>query len=120
MITVSDIAEKFGLDVLAGKDGLNKCITGVYIGDLLSHVMINAKEGDAWLTIWGHLNIVGVAYLAKVSCVIVCESVRVSCDAIERADACGITILSSEKTAYELAKCFAMALQEETPADITV
>lgn len=50
-------------------------IEGVYIGDLLSWVMGRARENDAWITIMSNSNIIAVATLADVSCIILAEGV---------------------------------------------
>ena len=102
-LTVKEFAEKLNLKVAAGEKSLGNEIKGMYIGDLLSWVMGKAKEGDAWITIQGHLNIVAVAMLTSVSCIIVCESAEVNDQTVERADAENIAILTSSLNAFELA-----------------
>ena len=50
-------------------------VNGAYIGDLLSWVMGRAGEDNAWITIMSNSNIVAVATLADVSCIILAEGV---------------------------------------------
>ena len=50
-------------------------IKGVYIGDLLSWVMGRATSGDAWVTIMSNINVIAVAQLTDVACVILAEGV---------------------------------------------
>ena len=45
------------------KAPLTNIVENVYIGDLLSFVMANGKEGALWLTVQKHLNVVAVAEL---------------------------------------------------------
>ncbi len=78
-------------------------IEGVYIGDLLSWVMGRAKANDAWITIMSNINIVAVASLADVSCIILAEGVSLSEDIIKTAESKGINILASEHNAYDIA-----------------
>ena len=52
-------------------------ISGVYIGDLLSWVMGRAESGDAWITIMSNVNIIAVASLSDVSCIILSENVEI-------------------------------------------
>ena len=104
LMSVSEFAEKMNLEVVAGEGGLKNKIKGVYIGDLLSWVMGRAKEGDAWITIQGHVNIVAVALLAVVSCIVVCESAEVSEQTIEKANIEDIPILTGKLPAYETAR----------------
>lgn len=79
-------------------------IHGAYIGDLLSWVMGRADEGNAWITIMSNVNIVAVATLADVSCIILAEGVMPDQGVKETAEAKGINILSSKESAYEIAK----------------
>ncbi|MEW6599735.1 MAG: serine kinase, partial [Nitrospirota bacterium] len=56
-----DVVESLSLEVKTGKANLDNIVTGVYISDLLSDVMGNSKEGNIWITLQTHLNIVAVA-----------------------------------------------------------
>ncbi|MBQ2848088.1 MAG: hypothetical protein IJE74_07515 [Clostridia bacterium] len=78
-------------------------INNVYIGDLLSWVMGRAKADDAWITIMSNINIVAVASLADVACIILAEGVTLDSAVAETATAKGVNILTSEKPAYETA-----------------
>ena len=64
-----EFAEKLHLTPLCEKDGEIE-IEGVYIGDLLSIVMSKAKKNYAWITIQTHINIVAVAELLELACII--------------------------------------------------
>ena len=54
---VSELIKKLNLDLLTDKDFEDRDVLGCYIGDLLSHVMGKACEGDAWITIMNNINI---------------------------------------------------------------
>lgn len=101
---VSDIVQKLGLTCIAGKGGLGKEVKGVYIGDLLSLAMVNAKEGDLWLTVQGHLNAIAVAVLVNIPAIILVQGIQVNQEIIEKADEEKIAILTTNRGAYELAK----------------
>ena len=103
IMTVSELIEKLGLSVIAGKDAGDREITGCYIGDLLSHVMGKAQQGDLWITIMNNINIVAVAYLCDVAAILLCEGVQVPEEVINKAEAQDIVILQSKLTAFELA-----------------
>lgn len=79
-------------------------VSGAYIGDLLSWVMGRASEDNAWITIMSNSNIVAVATLADVSCIILAEGVVPDDGVLQTADAKGINILSSGESAYGIAK----------------
>lgn len=79
-------------------------VNGVYVGDLLSWVMGRAREDDAWITIMSNSNIIAVATLADVSCIILAEGVSPDGGVTETAEARGVNLLSSRESAYEIAK----------------
>ena len=72
-MTVNELAQN-GFKAVVLPDG-DRLISGVYIGDLLSWVMGRANSGDAWLTIMSNMNIIAVASLADVACIILAEGV---------------------------------------------
>ena len=92
----------FGFRAVHLADGERE-IEGVYIGDLLSWVMGRAQSGNAWLTIMSNLNVLAVATLSDVSCVIMCEGVKPDSEVIKTAEQKNINILTTDKTAYEAA-----------------
>lgn len=102
-MTVKELAERIGLTFVTDGSSESKEVKGCYIGDLLSWVMGRAEGMSAWITIMNNVNIVAVATLADVSCIILAEGVTVSDEVKEKAKTQNVAILSSEKTAYELA-----------------
>lgn len=78
-------------------------IGGVYIGDLLSWVMGKAEADNVWITIMSNINVVAVASLSDVSCVLLAESVTLESDVLNTAKEKGINILSTSLSAYEAA-----------------
>jgi len=101
---VREFAESFGMKVLAGGEALDREISGVYIGDLLSWVMSHVKKEDAWITVHTHMNIVAVAVLTEASCIIVPEGISVEETTLKKASEEGIPILGSDMTSYEIAR----------------
>ncbi len=99
---VKDIVEKLNLEVIVNSN-LEKEIKGGYCGDLLSNVMARANEGELWLTVQSHQNVIAVALLTEVAAVIVVENFDIENKAIERAKEKGVNILRSDLDAYELA-----------------
>ena len=102
---VNELASLEGFSVVALPDGERE-ISGVYIGDLLSWVMGRAKADDAWITIMSNINIVAVASLADVACIILAEGVTLDAAVTETANAKGINVLTCTLPAYEAAKTF--------------
>ncbi len=100
---MNELAAMQGFKAVAMPDGERE-INGVYIGDLLSWVMGRAKADDAWITIMSNINIVAVASLADVACIVLAEGVELDSSVVETANAKGVNILSAQMPAYETAK----------------
>ena len=101
--------EKFSAITLIEPD---REINGVYIGDLLSWVMGRASSDNAWITIMSNINVVAVASLSDVSCVILAESVKMEDDVVKTATEKGLNILSTEMSAYDTAIYLAEFINE--------
>ena len=101
-MTVKELTEKMGLKA-ACMPVPEREISGAYIGDLLSWVMGRAGADCAWITIMSNLNIVAVASLADVACVILAEGVTPDGAALDAARERGVNLLLSEAATYETA-----------------
>ncbi|MBQ7160639.1 MAG: hypothetical protein IJR90_02920 [Clostridia bacterium] len=100
-MTVNEAIGLLGLETLNLSDG-DRPIEGGYTGDLLSWVMGRAQSGDAWVTIMTNINVVAVAQLTDVACVIIAEGAEIGGDVIARAASQGINLLRGGKTAWEM------------------
>lgn len=98
---VNELIEALGLTVLTEGD-LERQWQGCYSGDLLSWVMSRAKEDNIWLTVMGNVNAVAVAVLTDCACIVLTENSALDDVAREKALQQGVTILRSDKNAYEL------------------
>ena len=78
-------------------------ITGAYVCDLLSWVMGRANEGDAWITIMSNINVIAVATLTDVSCIILAEGVRLDDELLNTARDKGVNVIVCQLSAYEAA-----------------
>ncbi len=105
-MTVHELAQALELTPLALPDGERE-VHGGYVGDLLSWVMGRAESDNAWITIMSNINIVAVATLADVACVLLAEGVTVDEEVRATAEAKGVNLLGYEKTAYALAAAMA-------------
>lgn len=100
-MTVAEFAEKLNLTPLSLPDP-GREITGYYAGDLLSWVMGRAQSGDCWFTIMSNINVLAVATLADVACVVLAEGVTLEDKELENARSKGINVLTSQKNTYTL------------------
>ena len=101
-MTVKQLAEALQLKVFSGESGLSKVVTGGYVSDLLSDVMGNAMEGQAWVTLQTHKNVMAVASLKDLSAVILVKGLIPEEDTIAQSNEEGLPILGSGDHTFEL------------------
>lgn len=101
-MTVNELADKLSLSAIAVPDG-DREVSGAYIGDLLSWVMGRAQCDHVWITIMSNLNIIAVASLADVSCIVLAEGVTLDETVANTAVQKGVNVFSTERNAYEIA-----------------
>ena len=101
-MTVKQLADKLELSC-ATLPCPEKEIDGVYIGDLLSWVMGRAEVGNVWITIMSNINVIAVATLADLACVILAEGVTLDEKTLETAAEKSVNILLTKLSAYEIA-----------------
>lgn len=107
-MTVETLIAQTGWDALLLSDG-TRAVTGGYAGDLLSWVMGRAQAGDCWVTIMSNINVVAVAQLTDVACVVFAEGVKPDADVLAAAKAHAINLLSAPCDTF--AACAAVAAQ---------
>jgi predicted transcriptional regulator len=100
---VREATERFSLNIVAGRQGLDREIKGGYCGDLLSDVMANAPVGCLWLTVQGHLNIVAVAVLREMAAIVITGGREPDEETVRKADQERLPILKWPHSAFELA-----------------
>jgi predicted transcriptional regulator len=102
-MNVKDLVKTLDLTLFSGSAGLEKEITGGYSSDLLSDVMGNAKEGNVWITIQTHKNIMAVASLKEVAAIILVKNLKPEEDVKNISEEEGIPVLGSSLDAFTLA-----------------
>ncbi|MBQ3580333.1 MAG: serine kinase [Bacteroidales bacterium] len=98
---VKELVEKLQLKVLSGESGLDREIEGCYVSDLLSDVMGNAEMGNVWVTLQTHKNVMAIASLKELACVILVKNQQAAEDTIEQSNEEGIPFLSTSMQTYE-------------------
>lgn len=79
-------------------------IDSVYIGDLLSFVMANGKEGCLWLTVQKGINVIAVADLNDFAGILFVQSSIPDIDTIKKATELNIPLFKCKEDAYSIAK----------------
>jgi predicted transcriptional regulator len=99
---VSDLVEKFGLKVFSGEAGLDREVTGGYVSDLLSDVMGNAEEGDVWVTLQTHQNVMAIASLKDLAAVVVVKGFEPEEDTAKHSNEEGIPVLGTHMDTFRI------------------
>ncbi len=101
-MTVRELKEKLNLRLVSGEEGLDNVIDGGYTSDLLSDVMGNAEMGQCWITLQTHKNIMAIASLKDLACIVLVKDLEPNSDTIEQSNEEGIPILTTSKEAFEI------------------
>ena len=99
---LNEIIEKLQLKVLTGHDKLDVEVTGGYTSDLLSDVIANSKEGNLWITLQIHQNIIAVAKLKDLAGIIIVNKREPDEDTIGKAKEENVPLFCSEEFAFEI------------------
>jgi hypothetical protein len=100
---LADLVEKLALEVRSARNSLDNEVTGGYASDLLSDVIANGSEGDVWVTLQIHQNIVAVASMKDLAGIILVGGREPEEDTVAKAEAEGIPVMVSRLPAFELA-----------------
>ncbi len=97
-MTVNEMAIKLdaAIEVVADRK-----INGVYVGDFLSRVMGKAPPSCAWLTIMNNVNVAGVATIAEVGVIVLCEGVKPDPQLKHKCEEEAIPLLTTSLSAYD-------------------
>jgi predicted transcriptional regulator len=110
---ITDIIKALDLKLISGSNGLNNEVTGGYVSDLLSDVMGNAQEGQIWITLQTHQNIIAVGSLKDISAIIIVKGFVPEADTIEKSNQENIPVLSTETDTFNITgRLFELLKQE--------
>jgi predicted transcriptional regulator len=99
---ITDIITGLNLKVISGHNGLSNEITGGYVSDLLSDVMGNAREGQIWITLQTHQNIIAVGSLKDLAAIIIVKGYLPETDTIEKSNIENIPVLSTDLDTFNI------------------
>ncbi len=97
-----DIVKILSLEIKCGKDKLDTEVKGGYVSDLLSDCLAHAKEGDIWVTLQIHPNIVAVAILKNLCGIIIINGREPEEETLKKAIEEALPIFVSELPAFEV------------------
>lgn len=102
-MNLEEIAGSLKLHVRCGEKNLKREITGGFVGDLLSDVIANSREGNIWITRQIHQNIVAVASLKDIAAIVLVQGSEPAAETIVRAEQEGIPLLVADLPGFEVA-----------------
>ena len=99
---LTELVEKLDLDVRSAKARLDCEVTGGYASDLLSDVLANSHEGNIWITLQIHQNVIGVASMKDLAGIILVNNREPDQDTLEKAESEQIPIMITGLSTFEL------------------
>ncbi len=78
-------------------------VTGVYISDMVSDVIANAKAGDLLVTVQLHSNVIAAANLVDICGIVATQGKLPSDDVVRMAEKAKITIFTTELSRWQMA-----------------
>lgn len=99
---VADLIAKLELNSFTAEVGVSREITGGYTSDLLSDVMGNVKEGDVWMTLQTHKNVIAIASLRDVAAVVLINGSEPDADMLEQAIEEEIPVLGTSLSCFDI------------------
>jgi serine kinase of HPr protein (carbohydrate metabolism regulator) len=99
---LKEIVNKLNLEIINKGDHLDSEVSGGYVGDLLSDVMVSGKKNDVWVTIQKHENIIAVAAFKDMAGIILSKNSQPLEETLRSAKKEKITLLRSPLTSYEI------------------
>jgi hypothetical protein len=101
-VILTELIQKLNLSVRSAKAHLDREVTGGYASDLLSDVLANSEEGNLWITLQIHQNIVGVANMKDLAGIILVNSREPEPETLEKAELEKLPIMVTEMPTFEL------------------
>ncbi|MFP4082304.1 MAG: serine kinase [Candidatus Aminicenantes bacterium] len=99
---LKEIIEKLKLDVLTPQQELEAKVSGGYTSDLLSDVIANSKEGNLWITLQTHQNIIAVAKLRDLAGIIIVNNRKPDEDTLKKAQEEKVPLFTTGETSFKI------------------
>lgn len=99
---LTELIRELNLSVRSANGNLERQVAGGYAGDLLSDVLAHGREGDLWVTLQVHQNIVAIASMKSLAGIVLINGREPDQETIEKAEAENVVIMVSRMPAFEL------------------
>ncbi len=100
-MTVKELGERLELKALTKL--FEKPITGVYISDMVSDVIANARAGNVLVTLQVHNNVIAAANLVDVAAIVLTRGRAPSSEAVALAEKAEITVFTTSLDSWQVA-----------------
>jgi len=114
MVYLQDYLNKIEHEILnpeVSTDSI-KLDTG-YVSDLLSDVMGSAKEHMAWFTIMRHMNVIAVASMADIPCIVFGKDTKPEQAVVDKATEEGIVLIKTSLSIFDAAGVLYQLLRQK-------
>ena len=98
---LQEIADKLELAKLTPM--FDRDVTGVYISDMVSDVIANAKAGNLLVTVQVHANALAAANLVDICGIVLAQGKQPTDDVVRMAEKAEIAIFSTDMTRWQVA-----------------
>lgn len=112
-MTTEQLIKELKLTVYAGGELDTREVSGGYVSDLLSDVMGHAKEGELWITLQSHINVVAIASLKELAAILLVKGIEPDRAVLEKADQEGVLILGTREDTFTIAGKLFQLLHKE-------
>lgn len=99
---IGELAKALGATYAVAPSDPAEVITCGYACDLLSWVLAHGQKGMAWTTVQTHVNVVAIAVLLEMGCVILAEGNKLEAASLAKAVEEKMPVLETAMTAYEV------------------
>lgn len=99
---LKEIIKKLELRVLTAQDRLATEVSGGYTSDLLSDVIANSREGNVWITLQTHQNIIAVAKLKDLAGIIIVNNREPEKETLKKAEEEKVPLMTGKETAFQI------------------
>jgi len=101
-VKLSELIKTLNLDVRSAKERLERQVTGGYASDLLSDVLAHSKEGNLWITLQTHQNIVAVASMKNLAGIVLVNGREPEQETLQKAEQENVVIMVTKMPTFEL------------------
>jgi len=102
-MTITELARLVDGTLASSPDAGARAVLGGYASDLLSDVMANAQDGDAWITMQRHVNTVAVAQLKNLAGIVIVNGREPEAEMAARAAEHGVAVVTTPLSAFDAA-----------------